>query len=67
MKLIFSRDNRKVLGVHLIGQASSELVHVGMMMVHLEATVDQLLAAVFNYPTLSEAYRVAALDGINRL
>lgn len=67
LKMIFDRDNRKVLGMHLIGQSSSELVHVGMMLVHLEATVDQLLGAVFNYPTLSEAYRVAALDGINRL
>lgn len=67
LKLIFLREGHKVLGVHLIGQASSELVHVGMMLVHLEATLDQLLGAVFNYPTLSEAYRVAALDGINRL
>ncbi len=67
LKLIFRRDDRSIVGVHLIGQNSSELVHVGMLALHLGATVDQFLAGVFNYPTLGEAYRVAALDGINRL
>jgi NAD(P) transhydrogenase len=67
LKLIFHRENRKILGVHLIGQASSELVHAGMMLIQLDGTLDHILAAVFNYPTLSEAYRVAALDGLNRI
>ena len=67
LKLIFRRKDRVVIGVHLIGQASSELVHIGMMLLHAGGTVDELLASVFNYPTLSEAYRVAALDGLNRL
>ena len=66
-RLLERTEDKKILGVHLIGQSSSELVHMGMMLVHLDATLDQLLGAVFNYPTLSEAYRVAALDGINRL
>ena len=67
LKLIFRRDTRKVLGVHMIGVAASELIHIGMMLVHTGATVDHITSAVFNYPTLSEAYRIAALDGINRL
>ncbi|MCG8587784.1 MAG: Si-specific NAD(P)(+) transhydrogenase [Proteobacteria bacterium] len=67
LKLIFRRDDRRVVGVHLLGQQSSEMVHIGMMLMHTEGTVDQLVSSVFNYPTLSEAYRVAALDGLNRL
>lgn len=67
LKLIFRRDTRKILGVHMIGVAASELIHVGMMLVHTGATVDHILSAVFNYPTLSECYRIAALDGVNRL
>ncbi len=67
LKLIFRRDTRVVLGVHMIGVAASELIHIGMMLVHTGTTVDQILSAVFNYPTLSECYRIAALDGMNRL
>lgn len=67
LKLVFRREDRVLLGVHLIGHASSELVHIGMAVVHTGGTIDQLADSVFNYPTLSEAYRVAALDGINRL
>ncbi len=67
LKLIFCRDDRRVVGVHLIGQASAELVHVGMTVLHLGGSIDHLASGVFNYPTLSEAYRIAALDGLNRL
>ena len=67
LKLIFRRDNRKILGVHMIGVAASELIHTGMMLIHTGATIDHILSAVFNYPTLSECYRIAALDGANRL
>ena len=67
LKLIFRRDTREILGVHMIGVAASELIHLGMMLVHTQSTIDHILSAVFNYPTLSEAYRVAALDGVNRL
>lgn len=67
LKLIFRRDTRQILGVHMIGVAAAELIHVGMMLVHTRGTIDHILSAVFNYPTLSEAYRVAALDGLNRL
>ena len=67
LKLIFRRDTKEILGVHIIGVAASELIHVGMILIHTGATIDHILSAVFNYPTLSEAYRIAALDGINRL
>ena len=67
LKLIFRRDTRAILGVHMIGVAASELIHIGMMLLHTGATLDHVVAAVFNYPTLSESYRIAALDGLNRL
>jgi len=67
LKLIFRRDTREILGVHMVGVAASELIHIGMMLVHTGATLDHILSAVFNYPTLSESYRIAALDGVNRL
>ncbi|MCP4904610.1 MAG: hypothetical protein GY910_06485 [bacterium] len=65
--MAFRRDTRITLGVHMIGVAASELIHIGMMLLHTDSTLDQILSAVFNHPTLSEIYRVAALDGINRL
>lgn len=67
LKLIFRRDTREVLGVHMIGNAASELIHVGLLLVQMGGTLDDLQSAVFNYPTLSETYRIAALDGLNRL
>ncbi|MFK7896978.1 MAG: Si-specific NAD(P)(+) transhydrogenase [Myxococcota bacterium] len=67
VKIIFRRDDRKILGVHIIGIAAAELIHVGMMLVQMNGTLDDILGAVFNYPTMSETYRVAALDGLNRL
>jgi NAD(P) transhydrogenase len=67
VKLIFRRDTKEILGVHMIGVAASELIHVGMILLHMGGTLDDILSAVFNYPTMSEVYRIAALDGINRL
>jgi NAD(P) transhydrogenase len=67
LKLIFRRDTREILGVHMIGIAASELVHIGLMLVQMHGTLDDLQGAVFNYPTMSETYRIAALDGLNRL
>ncbi|MFQ5513224.1 MAG: Si-specific NAD(P)(+) transhydrogenase [Myxococcota bacterium] len=67
LKLVFRREDRRILGVHLIGQNSSELVHTGLTLLQLGGTLEDILAAVYNYPTLSEAYRIAALDGVNRL
>ncbi len=67
LKLIFHRDTRKVLGVHIIGEGASELVHIGQAVMILDGTVDYFVDAVFNYPTLAECYKVAAFNGLGRL
>ena len=67
MKLIFHRDTLQLLGVHIIGDGATELVHIGQAVLSYGGTVDFLVQNVFNYPTLAECYRTAALDGINRL
>jgi len=67
LKLIFHRDTRKVLGVHIIGEDASELIHIGQAVMTLGATVDYFIDTVFNYPTLAECYKVAAFNGLGRL
>jgi NAD(P) transhydrogenase len=67
LKLIFHRDTRKVLGVHIIGEDASELVHIGQAVMTLDGTVDYFIDTVFNYPTLAECYKVAAFNGLGRL
>jgi len=67
LKLIFDPDSRKLLGVHVIGEGASELVHIGQAVLSLGGNMDYLRDTVFNYPTLAEAYKVAALDGLNKL
>jgi NAD(P) transhydrogenase len=67
LKLIFHRDTRKVLGVHIIGEGASELVHIGQAVMTLDGTVDYFIETVFNYPTLAECYKVAAFNGLGRL
>jgi NAD(P) transhydrogenase len=67
LKLIFHRDTRKVLGVHIIGEGASELVHIGQAVMTLDGTVDYFIDTVFNYPTLAECYKVAAFNGLGRL
>ena len=67
LKLLVSSTDRKLLGVHAIGAESTELVHIGQAVMGLEGTIDFLLDTVFNYPTLAEAYKVAALDAANKL
>ena len=67
LKLIFHAGTRKLLGVHIIGEGASELVHIGQAVLALGGTVDYFVETVFNYPTLAECYKTAALDGINRL
>jgi NAD(P) transhydrogenase len=59
--------DRKLLGVHLFGTGATENVHVGQAVMGCGGTVDYLVDAVFNYPTLAEAYKVAALDVTNKL
>ncbi len=67
LKLIFHRDTRKVLGVHIIGEGASELVHIGQAVMTLDGTMDYFIDTVFNYPTLAECYKVAAFNGLGRL
>jgi NAD(P) transhydrogenase len=67
LKLIFHRENKSVLGVHIIGEGASELLHIGQAVMILGGTVDYFVDTVFNYPTLAECYKAAAFNGINRL
>ncbi len=67
LKLIFHRETRELLGVHIIGESASELVHIGQAVLTFGGTIDYFVNNVFNYPTLAECYKNAALDGINRL
>jgi len=67
LKLVFHRDTRKVLGVHIIGENASELVHIGQAVMTLGGTVDYFIETVFNYPTLAECYKIAAFNGVGRL
>jgi len=67
LKLIFHRDTRKVLGVHIIGEGATELVHIGQAVMTLNGTINYFIDTVFNYPTLAECYKVAAFNGLGRL
>ena len=62
LKLLVSLEDRTLLGVHVLGTNATELVHIGQAVMGNHGTVDYLVDAVFNYPTFSEAYKVAALD-----
>ena len=67
VKLLVSPVDLKILGIHVIGPNAAELVHMGAAVMALGGTYRYFIEAVFNYPTLAECYKVAALDGINRL
>jgi NAD(P) transhydrogenase len=67
LKLVFAPDTLKLLGVHLIGEKASELVHIGQMCLALGGTIDAFIQNVFNYPTLAETYKYAAYDGLGRV
>jgi len=67
LKLIFRRDDHILLGVHVIGERATELVHIGQAVMTFGGTIDYFVDTVFNYPTMSEAYKIAALDGLGRL
>jgi NAD(P) transhydrogenase len=67
LKLLVSPDDRHLLGVHAFGTTATELVHIGQTVMGFSGTVDYLVEAVFNYPTLAESYKVAALDATNKL
>jgi len=67
LKLVVARDTRRLIGVHVIGERATELVHVGQAIMHLNGTVDTLIEMVFNYPSLAEAYKYAAYDCLGKL
>ena len=67
LKLIFHRETRELLGVHIIGEGATELLHIGQAVMILKGTVDYFVETVFNYPTLAECYKQAAFNGINKL
>lgn len=67
LKLLFDRETRKLLGVHAIGQRATEIIHIGQAVIFYSGSVEYFRDMVFNYPTLAEAYKVAALDGLNKL
>jgi len=65
-KLLFHREDKRLLGVHIIGTGATELVHIGQAVLGLGAGLDYFMETVFNYPTLAECYKVAALDAYNK-
>lgn len=67
LKLLFSLKDRRLLGVHIVGEGATELIHIGQAVIAHGGTLDYFVDAVFNYPTLAEAYKVAALDAWNRI
>ncbi|HJQ69002.1 MAG TPA: Si-specific NAD(P)(+) transhydrogenase [Blastocatellia bacterium] len=67
LKILFDRDSLKLLGVHAIGEGATEIIHVGQTVIAFGGTVEFFRDSVFNYPTFAEAYKVAALNGLNKL
>jgi len=67
LKLLFDRNTRKLLGVHAIGERATEIIHIGQAVLAYGGSIEYFRDTVFNYPTLAEAYKVAALDGLNKL
>ena len=67
LKILFDRKTLKVLGVHAIGDGATEIIHIGQAVLSFGGTVEYFRDTVFNYPTFAEAYRVAGLDGLNKL
>jgi len=67
MKMIFSIKTRRLLGVHILGEGATELIHIGQAVLNLKGGIDYFIENTFNYPTLAEAYKIAALDAWNRM
>ena len=67
LKLIFSPETKLLLGVHIIGEGASELLHIGQAVLVLKGTIEYFVETVFNYPTLAECYKAAAFNGLNKL
>jgi NAD(P) transhydrogenase len=67
LKLVFARADKRLLGVSIIGESATELIHIGMMVLDHNGTIDEFIEQVFNYPTLSETYKYAAYEGLGNL
>jgi NAD(P) transhydrogenase len=67
LKLIFHRETKELLGVHIIGEGAAELLHIGQAVLKLKGTVEYFVDTVFNYPTLAECYKAAAFNGLNKI
>jgi NAD(P) transhydrogenase len=67
LKILFHRETKQVLGVHVIGDTATEIIHIGQAVMGLGGTIDYFRDTVFNYPTMTEAYKVAAFNGLNKL
>ena len=67
LKLVFHRESLQLLGVHIIGERAAELIHLGQAIIAYGGTIKYFIDNVVNYPTLSDAYKVAALNGLNML
>jgi NAD(P) transhydrogenase len=67
LKLLFDPESLLLLGVHAIGDRAAEIIHIGQAVLALNGTIEYFRDNIFNYPTLAEAYKVAALDGFNKL
>jgi NAD(P) transhydrogenase len=67
VKLVFRAGDRRLIGVHILGESATELVHHGQAVLHLEGTLDCFIQSVYNVPTLTETYKYAAYDGLQRV
>jgi NAD(P) transhydrogenase len=67
LKIIFHRETKEILGVHIIGEGAAELIHIGQAVLALKGTIEYFVDTVFNYPTLAECYKAAAFNGLNKL
>jgi NAD(P) transhydrogenase len=67
LKMLFSLKTRRLLGCHIVGEGATELIHIGQAVLNLKGTLDYFVQNTFNYPTLAEAYKIAALDAWNRM
>jgi NAD(P) transhydrogenase len=67
LKLLFDPSTKRLLGVHIIGDRATELIHIGQMVMTSGGTIDVFIDSIFNFPTLAELYKYAAYDGLGRL
>lgn len=67
LKMLFSLKTRRLLGCHIVGEGATELIHIGQAVINLKGTLEYFVENTFNYPTLAEAYKIAALDAWNRM